>query len=185
MLSSCFSWNDLYLTVHLFVIINTVFCYMGYMFCFSIFLRNFILSSCWQWYCVKPLIFFHLQLRNLVWSTSKHDVYLVSNYSIVHWSSLSSKRSEVLNVSGHVAPCEVIIFRGYFIFLKTSLGNKASEISNVCFANRNILEASWKALLRHKLVHWQYGIICWLLEGFKENLFARYFLFFTCGWLVF
>ncbi|KAH1208819.1 putative WD repeat-containing protein C2A9.03 [Glycine max] len=48
----------------------------------------------------------HFQLRNLVWSTSKHDVYLVSNYSIVHWSSLTSKRSEVLNVSGHVAPCE-------------------------------------------------------------------------------
>ncbi|WVY94071.1 hypothetical protein V8G54_033159 [Vigna mungo] len=48
----------------------------------------------------------HFQLRNLVWSTSKHDVYLVSNYSIVHWSSLSSKSSEVLNVAGHVAPCE-------------------------------------------------------------------------------
>ncbi|KAL5067779.1 hypothetical protein RYX36_018666, partial [Vicia faba] len=43
---------------------------------------------------------------NLVWSTSKHDVYLVAHHSIVHWSSLSSKRSEVLNVSGHVAPCE-------------------------------------------------------------------------------
>ncbi|GAU44632.1 hypothetical protein TSUD_379110 [Trifolium subterraneum] len=48
----------------------------------------------------------HFQLRNLVWSTSKHDVYLVVHYSIVHWSSLCSKRSEVLNVSGHVAPCE-------------------------------------------------------------------------------
>jgi len=52
----------------------------------------------------------HLQLRNLVWSTSKHDVYLVSSYSIMHWSSLSSKKSEILNVSGHVAPCEVIIY---------------------------------------------------------------------------
>ncbi|XP_015959157.1 uncharacterized WD repeat-containing protein C2A9.03 isoform X2 [Arachis duranensis] len=48
----------------------------------------------------------HFQLRNLVWSTSKHDVYLVSHYSIVHWSSLHSKRSEILNVQGHVAPCE-------------------------------------------------------------------------------
>ncbi|KAI9122620.1 hypothetical protein K1719_006460 [Acacia pycnantha] len=48
----------------------------------------------------------HFQLRNLIWSTSKHDVYLVSRYSIVHWSSLSCKGSEVLNVSGHVAPCE-------------------------------------------------------------------------------
>ncbi|XP_051125921.1 uncharacterized WD repeat-containing protein C2A9.03-like isoform X2 [Andrographis paniculata] len=48
----------------------------------------------------------HFQLRNLVWSTSKHDVYLMSHYSIIHWSSLSSKRTEVLNVSGHVAPRE-------------------------------------------------------------------------------
>ncbi|KAL5182292.1 putative WD repeat-containing protein [Glycine soja] len=48
----------------------------------------------------------HFQLRNLVWATSKHDAYLVSSYSIIHWSSLNSKRSEILNVSGHVAPCE-------------------------------------------------------------------------------
>ncbi|KAK4386782.1 hypothetical protein Sango_2548800 [Sesamum angolense] len=48
----------------------------------------------------------HFQLRNLVWSTSKHDVYLMSHYSIIHWSSLSSKKTEVLNVSGHVAPSE-------------------------------------------------------------------------------
>ncbi|KAG9145173.1 hypothetical protein Leryth_008960 [Lithospermum erythrorhizon] len=48
----------------------------------------------------------HFQLRNLVWSTSKHDVYLMSHYSIIHWSSLSCKRTEVLNVSGHVAPSE-------------------------------------------------------------------------------
>ncbi|XP_057793219.1 uncharacterized protein LOC131009830 [Salvia miltiorrhiza] len=48
----------------------------------------------------------HFQLRNLVWSTSKHDVYLMSHYSIIHWSSLSSKKTEVLNVSGHVAPAE-------------------------------------------------------------------------------
>ncbi|RVW87107.1 hypothetical protein CK203_027013 [Vitis vinifera] len=48
----------------------------------------------------------HFQLRNLVWSTSKHDVYLMSHFSIIHWSSLSCKKTEVLNVSGHVAPCE-------------------------------------------------------------------------------
>ncbi|CAA0836545.1 Transducin/WD40 repeat-like superfamily protein [Striga hermonthica] len=48
----------------------------------------------------------HFQLRNLVWSTSKHDVYLMSHYSIIHWSSLTSKKTEVLNVSGHVAPSE-------------------------------------------------------------------------------
>ncbi|KAL2473572.1 Transducin/WD40 repeat-like superfamily protein [Forsythia ovata] len=48
----------------------------------------------------------HFQLRNLIWSTSKHDVYLMSHYVIMHWSSLTSKKTEVLNVSGHVAPRE-------------------------------------------------------------------------------
>lgn len=48
-----------------------------------------------------------MQLRNLVWATSKHDVYLMSQFSVTHWSSLTSTRSEVLNVSGHVAPSEV------------------------------------------------------------------------------
>lgn len=84
----------------------------GYVFMFFNFLLNFnytIIANNLSNINVKPLIY-HFQLRNLVWSTSKHDVYLVSHYSIVHWSSLNSKRSEVLNVSGHVAPCEVIIF---------------------------------------------------------------------------
>uniref|UniRef100_A0A161XRW1 Uncharacterized protein n=1 Tax=Daucus carota subsp. sativus TaxID=79200 RepID=A0A161XRW1_DAUCS len=48
----------------------------------------------------------HFQLRNLVWATSKHDVYLMSHFSVIHWSSLACNKSEVLNVSGHVAPCE-------------------------------------------------------------------------------
>ncbi|KAH9804551.1 WD REPEATS REGION domain-containing protein [Citrus sinensis] len=48
----------------------------------------------------------HFQLRNLVWATSKHDVYLMSHFSVIHWSSLTSSRSQVLNVSGHVAPSE-------------------------------------------------------------------------------
>nr|GEW75699.1 hypothetical protein [Tanacetum cinerariifolium] len=54
---------------------------------------------------VKPTIL-HFQLRNLVWATSKHDVYLMSNYSIMHWSSLSQNLNEILNFSGHVAPTE-------------------------------------------------------------------------------
>ncbi|XP_059666605.1 uncharacterized WD repeat-containing protein C2A9.03-like isoform X2 [Cornus florida] len=48
----------------------------------------------------------HFQLRNLVWATSKHDVYLMSHYKVIRWSSLTCTKSEVLNVSGHVAPCE-------------------------------------------------------------------------------
>ncbi|XWS09566.1 hypothetical protein CRYUN_Cryun39dG0001200 [Craigia yunnanensis] len=48
----------------------------------------------------------HFQLRNLVWATSKHDVYLMSHFSVMHWSSLTHRKREVLNVSGHVAPSE-------------------------------------------------------------------------------
>ncbi|KAE8731865.1 Detected protein of confused Function [Hibiscus syriacus] len=47
-----------------------------------------------------------LKLRNLVWATSKHDVYLMSNYSVMHWSSLSCNLSEIINFAGHVAPTE-------------------------------------------------------------------------------
>lgn len=56
---------------------------------------------------VKPTIL-HFQLRNLVWATSKHDVYFMSNASVIHWSSLSCNLSDVLNFSGHVAPVEKI-----------------------------------------------------------------------------
>ncbi|KAD4386321.1 hypothetical protein R6Q59_009572 [Mikania micrantha] len=48
----------------------------------------------------------HFQLRNLVWATSKHDVYFMSDFSVFHWSSLKCKKTESLNVAGHVAPCE-------------------------------------------------------------------------------
>ncbi|XP_052107222.1 uncharacterized protein LOC107495188 [Arachis duranensis] len=45
-----------------------------------------------------------ISLRNLVWATSKHDVYLISNYLVMHWSSLSGNLSEIINFAGHVAP---------------------------------------------------------------------------------
>ncbi|XBH64106.1 uncharacterized WD repeat-containing protein C2A9.03 isoform X2 [Aegilops tauschii subsp. strangulata] len=48
----------------------------------------------------------HFQLRNLVWATSKHDVYLMSHYSVLHWSALSGVDTELMNVQGHVAPKE-------------------------------------------------------------------------------
>ncbi|XP_051124504.1 uncharacterized WD repeat-containing protein C2A9.03-like isoform X3 [Andrographis paniculata] len=41
----------------------------------------------------------HFQLRNLLWATSKHDVYLMQNYSVMHWSALLRRPKEVLNVS--------------------------------------------------------------------------------------
>ncbi|XP_062188997.1 uncharacterized WD repeat-containing protein C2A9.03-like isoform X3 [Phragmites australis] len=43
-------------------------------------------------------------LRDLVWATSKHDIYMTHNYSMMHWSSLLQRGKEVLNVVGHVFP---------------------------------------------------------------------------------
>ncbi|CAN4122225.1 unnamed protein product [Withania somnifera] len=43
-------------------------------------------------------------LRNLLWSTSKHDVYLMQNYSLMHWSSLLRRGKEVLNVARPLVP---------------------------------------------------------------------------------
>lgn len=54
---------------------------------------------------VKPTVL-HFQLRNLVWATSKHDVYLISNYSVMHWSPLLRNLTEVLNFSEHIVPTE-------------------------------------------------------------------------------
>ncbi|XP_025793615.1 uncharacterized WD repeat-containing protein C2A9.03-like isoform X3 [Panicum hallii] len=48
----------------------------------------------------------HFQLRNLVWATSKHDVYLLLDYSVLHWSALSGGDTEIMDVDGHVAPSE-------------------------------------------------------------------------------
>uniref|UniRef100_A0A453IEZ2 Uncharacterized protein n=1 Tax=Aegilops tauschii subsp. strangulata TaxID=200361 RepID=A0A453IEZ2_AEGTS len=56
---------------------------------------------------VKPTIV-HFQLRNLLWATSKHDVYVTQNYSVMHWSSLLRRGKEVLNVAG---PNQVIYHR--------------------------------------------------------------------------
>ncbi|KAJ1291968.1 hypothetical protein BS78_02G357200 [Paspalum vaginatum] len=46
----------------------------------------------------------HFQLRDLVWATSKHDVYTIHNYSVMHWSTLHQRGEEVLNVADHVFP---------------------------------------------------------------------------------
>ncbi|CAI8597495.1 unnamed protein product [Vicia faba] len=46
----------------------------------------------------------HFQLRNLLWATSKHDVYLMQNYSVMHWSSLLRRGKEVMNVAKPIIP---------------------------------------------------------------------------------
>lgn len=71
----------------------------------------------------------YLQLRNLLWPTSKHDVYLVQSYSVTHWSALLRRGREVLNVAGRLAPTQVCVlrrallayFRSFVIFFSFSV----------------------------------------------------------------
>ncbi|PWA83836.1 WD40 repeat-containing protein [Artemisia annua] len=47
------------------------------------------------------------KLRNLVWATSKNDIHLMSNYSIMRGSSLTQNLNGILNFFGHMPPTEV------------------------------------------------------------------------------
>nr|GMD55621.1 uncharacterized WD repeat-containing protein C2A9.03-like isoform X1 [Ipomoea batatas] len=72
----------------------------------------------------------HFQLRNLLWSTSKHDVYLMQNYSVMHWSSLLKRGKEILNVAKPLVPTQKT--RG-------SLGQTLSRVQISTMAVKNNL----------------------------------------------
>lgn len=44
--------------------------------------------------------FVHFQLRNLVWSTSKNDAYVMSENKIVHWNSQTRRATTTLDLDG-------------------------------------------------------------------------------------
>lgn len=73
----------------------------------------------------------HLQLRNLLWATSKHDVYLVQNYSVMHWSPLFQRGREVLNVAGPLAPTEVSSLHFYFYAITLNCCNFQLEYQSL------------------------------------------------------
>ena len=102
---------------------------------------------------MTDLDFFYLllQLRNLVWATSKHDVYLMSHFSVIHWSSLACSKSEVLDVSGHVAPCEVSVSVDDSVLLICYFVKALNFYFIFHFLHRNILEICWKGLLKPNL----------------------------------
>lgn len=43
-----------------------------------------------------------------MWATSKHDVYVMQNYSMMHWSSLLWSGNELLKVAGQIEPTQTI-----------------------------------------------------------------------------
>ncbi len=42
----------------------------------------------------------HFQLRNLVWATSRNDVYLVTDNCITHWSPITRRATPVMDLGG-------------------------------------------------------------------------------------
>jgi len=47
------------------------------------------------------------QLRNLVWATTKHDVYTMHDQSVTHWSSLEQTSTELINADDCIVPKQV------------------------------------------------------------------------------
>lgn len=41
-----------------------------------------------------------MQLRNLLWATSPHDLFVVNSHAVCHWSSVTRANTEVLNLRG-------------------------------------------------------------------------------------
>ncbi|KAF2920300.1 hypothetical protein DAI22_08g199500 [Oryza sativa Japonica Group] len=62
---------------------------------------------------VKPTIL-HFQLRNLVWATTRHDVYLLSQRSVLHWSPFASEKHKVIDLQGHITPSEGNVSEGFY-----------------------------------------------------------------------
>ncbi|KAJ1267439.1 hypothetical protein BS78_07G055800 [Paspalum vaginatum] len=67
----------------------------------------------------------HFQLRNLVWATSKHDVYLLLHYSVLHWSALNGVDTDIMDVHGYVAPSEKHPGSFSEVFFRTQISTMA------------------------------------------------------------
>ncbi len=46
-----------------------------------------------------------MQLRNLLWATSKHDLYFMHDHCVKHWNSLTRQTTEVTHVNSSQLFC--------------------------------------------------------------------------------
>ncbi|XP_077227247.1 putative WD repeat-containing protein C2A9.03 isoform X2 [Tasmannia lanceolata] len=120
---------------------------------------------------VTPTIL-HFQLRNLVWSTSKHDVYLMSNYSVVHWSSLACNLSDVLNFSGHVAPSKK--YPGSLLE-----GFTQTQISTLAVKDNLLVAGGFQGELICKRLDWQ-GVSFCSRTTFDDNAITNAVEIYDC-----
>lgn len=47
-----------------------------------------------------PSTIVHFQLRNLLWATGPHELFVVSSNAVSHWSAITGRTTEVLNLRG-------------------------------------------------------------------------------------
>eukprot|EP00271_Cylindrocystis_brebissonii_P011885 TRINITY_DN2988_c0_g2_i1.p1 TRINITY_DN2988_c0_g2~~TRINITY_DN2988_c0_g2_i1.p1 ORF type:complete len:451 (+),score=77.45 TRINITY_DN2988_c0_g2_i1:178-1530(+) len=80
----------------------------------------------------------HFQLRNLVWATSKNDVYVMHNSAVNHWSPLKREVTEVMNLSGNGAMGLPELNPAFN--MQMGLPEPAVQISTMC-AQGNLLVA--------------------------------------------
>ena len=115
------------------------------------------------------------QLRNLVWATTKHDVYTMHDQSVTHWSSLEQTSTELINADDCIVPKQVYNLLYFF------------GIQYFCAASYSFwfgLKYPFLLLHRGGMVHsqwqwsrsqqWPWIVIYWQLVAFKGSLYARY-----------
>ncbi|KAI9193422.1 WD40-repeat-containing domain protein [Polychytrium aggregatum] len=86
----------------------------------------------------------HFQLRNLIWATSKNDVYYIHNSSVRHWCPLSKRARSVLKVHSHIRISTMCAKMNYLIaggyqgeFVLRSLNEGSAEKSGAVSPNRS------------------------------------------------
>ena len=79
-----------------------------------------------------------VQLRNLLRATSKHDVYLMQNYLVMHWSILLQKGKEVLNVAKRIIP--TFVRSSTQLIRCFSFVLNALDMSGILFLCRSVLD---------------------------------------------
>lgn len=108
--------------------------------------------------------FVHFQLRNLVWATSKHDVYLISNYTVMHRCSLNRRSTEVLNVAEPLAPAPEV--RKNLWAVQQGLGR--IQISTMCVEGNLLVAGGFQGeLIAKNLDH--HGVLYCAKISHDEN----------------
>lgn len=106
----------------------------------------------WVLILMSSICLLSVQLRNLLWATSKHDVYLMQNYSVMHWSSLLRRGKEVLNVAKPLVPTLV---SGHLIDHTCFYCTCTLDLSDIVFICRSVLDFQLSLSPEFKSALWQ------------------------------